>query len=175
MIIPGFSKYNIEADGVVTKVSTGVVVEPHIVRSGSSCYARVSLRSDDGHVRVYNVLTILALAYLGKPIHEGIVIAKDGNNLNATLDNVVVTTKSEIATRSWRNGSMANRRKRERCYNESSIEMVYDAMQAYGRPVTMAELSCDLQVPYNTVRYSMMALCKRLKVRKTEEGFEVIL
>lgn len=174
MIIPGFSAYNIEADGVVTRISTGAIIKPHIIKNRNSYYARVSLRSDEGHIRVYNVLSLLALTYFGKPIHEGVVVAKDGNNLNTTLDNVKCTSISELSKQRWRDGSMDMRQKRAKSYDASSIEMVYEAMKAYDRPVAMTELSYDLQVPYATVRYSMMELRNANKVRKTKDGFEVI-
>lgn len=175
MTIPGFSNYTIETNGEVTNIATGKPVKPRIVRVKNSKYMQVTLRNDCGYTRVYNVMAILALAYLGKPLHEGVVIAKDGNNLNTTLDNVVCTTQSNLTKQAWQNGALNNRHRRERCYNDDSTIMVYEAMQAYAYPVTMTTLSSDLQVPYATVRYSMTELLKERKVRKTKNGFEVIL
>lgn len=174
MIIPGFSNYDITTDGVVTHVSTGAIVKQYTVTSRSSKYARVSIKSDDGYIRAYNVMTLLALTYLGKPLHEGVVRSKDGNNLNVTLSNVEWTTQSSITAQMWRDGKISGRHVRESSYNEDSINMVYETMLAYDAPVSMAELSCELQVSYTTVRYSMTELRKRGKVRKTKGGFEVI-
>jgi len=174
MIIPGFSIYDIATNGVVTFAATGSVVKPHVVKSRNSWYKQVSLRGDDGRTRAYNVLALLALTYLDKPLNVGIVRAKDGNNLNTVLDNVVCTTQAEITLETWRSGGLKDRCRRGRCFSEDSIEMVYYTMLAYDRPTTMTELSCDLEVPYNTVRYSVEALRERNKVRKTKNGFEVI-
>lgn len=174
MIIPGFSDYSIAPNGVVTRVSTNETVRQYTVTCRNSRYARVSIKGDDGYIHACNVMALLALVYMGKPLHEGIVSAKDGNNLNTDLCNVLWTTQSEITSQRWKSGKMGNQRARERSYNEDSIAMVYEALQAYDAPVTMTELSCDLQVPYTTVRYSMLELRKRGKVRKTKDGFEVI-
>ncbi len=174
MIIPGFSEYNITPDGVVTHVTTGKVVKPRIVKNRNSWYKQVTLRGDNGYIRICNVLGLLALTYMDKPLSVGIVRAKDGNNLHAVLDNVVCTTQAEIARESWRTGGLKNRKCRDRCFNEDSMDMVYYAMLAYDRPASMVELSRDLDVPYSTVRYSMEELRKQDKVRKTKNGYEVI-
>ena len=176
MVIPGFSDYNIEKDGVVTRISTGVVVEPHIVDCKGIKYIRVSLHCSDGCMRAYNVLTLLAITYLGKRAADGLIVtAKDGNNLNAVLDNVICSTQSELIKKAWRDGKYISRTKKGRSYNDDSIEMLYDVLQAYDKPVTMTQLSSDLHVPYATIRYSMIALRDAGKVRKTDRGFEVIL
>lgn len=174
MIIPGFNKYSIDANGIVTCVATGQPVKVYVATVKNRQYAHVKITGDDGHVRVCNVLTLMAIAYLGKPLHKCLVRAKDGNNLNTRLDNVVCTTRSEVTKLSWQNGSMSDRRQRERCYDDASITMVYEAMQAYDVPVSMSELSSALQVPYGTIRYSMRELRNSGKVCKTKQGFEVI-
>lgn len=174
MIIPGFSDYDITPDGVVTRVSTNETIKHHIVTCRNSKYARVSLQGTDGVSIAYNVLALLAWTYLGKPPNKGFVMAKDGNNLNTVVDNVAYTTYAIAAAQQWKSGKMNNRRKRARSYDEDSITMVYEALLAYDTPVAMTELSYDLQVSYTTVRYSMVELRKRGKVRKTKEGFEVI-
>lgn len=174
MIIPGFSNYDITTDGVVTHVATGKVIKPHIIKVRGNVYKRVSIVDNSGHIRAHSILALLALTYLGKPLHNGIVRAKDGDNLNTVLDNVVCTMQAEIARELWRTGSLKDRRCRDHCFDEDSIEMVYNAMLAYDRPVRMTELSNDLDVAYATVRYSVETLRKRNKVRKTAGGFEVI-
>lgn len=174
MIIPGFSKYDIDTNGVVTDVATGTVVKANAVRIRNRKYMQIRLRDDDGYVSIYNVLALLALAYLGKPLHEGVATTKDGNNLNTTLDNVVWSTHSDVAKQSWKDDRLNNRRPRPRCYNEDSVAMVYEAMQAYDEPVAMTVLSGELLVPYNTIRYSMRELVNAGKVRRTKDGFEVI-
>lgn len=174
MIIPGFNKYNIETDGVVTNVTTGRVIKPVVVTVKNHKYCQIALRDNDGNVCRHNVLALLALAYLDKPLHDGVVTAKDGNNLNTTLDNVAYTTRSEVVKRAWQSGGLKNRRKRGRCYDDSSIAMVYEALQAYDTPVHMTTLSNDLAVPYATIRYSIQELCYAGKVHKTDSGFEVI-
>lgn len=174
MIIPGFSRYDITTDGVVTFVATGALVKPRIAKVRNSQYKQVLLSDDNGLTRSYNVMALLALTYLGKSLHTGIVRARDGDNLNTVLSNVVCTTQAEIIKQTWQTGKLRDRRRRGRCYSDESIEMVYEAMQAYDAPVTMSELSRSLDVPYATVRYSMAELRAANKVRKTTDGFEVI-
>ena len=174
MIIPGFSRYDITTDGVVTMTAIGKVVKPRVVKVRNSWYKQVTLVSDTGRCCAYNVLALLALVYMDKPLHVGIVRAKDGNNLNTVLDNVYCTTQAEITRETWESGGLKERRRRGRCFDEDSIEMVYYTMLAYGRPTTMSELSNDLDVPYTTIRYSVEALRKQGKVHKTKDGFEVI-
>lgn len=174
MIIPGFSGYNIEPDGVVTKVGTGEVVKRHTAYVKGNVYARVSLKNDEGITYSYNVLSLLALTFLDKPLDKGIARAKDGNNLNTTLENTMCTDQSSITKQMWQSSRMKDRRVRPASYNDDSVALVYDTMRVYDRPVTMTELSHDLLLPYTTIRYSMIMLREAKKVRKTKEGFEVI-
>lgn len=174
MIIPGFSDYDITEDGVVTKISNGKEIKQSVVaiRQAKENYKRVCLKSDKGDIRMHNVLALLAIAYLGES-NGRVARAIDGNNLNTTLSNVEWISRSDLQAESWQRGA-ATRKPRKRCYDEDSINMVYDAMSAYDMPVRMADLSADLQVPYTVVRYSMQALRDQGKVRKTSLGFEVI-
>lgn len=174
MIIPGFSNYAIDTNGVVTNIVTGRVLKTRTAKVGNNVYKQINLTDDEGNTRVYNILALLALTYLGKPLHEGVAMAKDGDNLNTTLDNVVCTTRSAVTKRVWSDGKMANKHTRSRCYDADSIAMIYEAMKAYDAPVNMTTLSVDLQVPYSTVRYSILCLRSADKVRKTDAGFEVI-
>lgn len=174
MIIPGYSAYDISEDGVVTKVSTHEVIQPYIVkRRNNISYTYIALVSNDRRLRVHNVLRLLAITYLGMPERGYVARAKDGNNLNATLSNVVWSTRRDVTKQTWEEGKMATREKRQRCYNDDSIELIYETLLAYEEPITMAELSCILQIPYTVVRYSMQELRKTHRVRKTDKGFEV--
>ena len=176
MIIPGFSNYSITKDGVVTNVHSGAVSK-HTVTSTSGGFYRytvVSIVDDSGKRRQHNVLKLLAITYLEKPQGPCTVRAKDGNNLNISLDNAVWVPYSESARRAWELGKMTDRQPRKSCVTEESINLLYDTMLLYGVPVTMSGLSRELDLPYSTVRYSMYALMKRGKARKLEEGFELI-
>lgn len=174
MIIPGFSNYDITPSGVVTQVSTGREIKSRVVKIRNSWYKQISLRDDDGYMCVYNLMTIIALAFMNKPLHEGVVRAKDGDNLNISVDNIVCTTQAAVAKQLWKDGKYENRTKRNRCYNNYSARLVYDVMRVYEKPVTIAELSNDLDMAYSTVRYSVYWLVRAGKVRKTTRGFEVI-
>lgn len=174
MIIPGFKNYDITTNGVVTFASTGRVIKPHIAKVKNSVYKQVRLVDTDGNIKSYNIMTLLAVTYLNKPLSVGIARAKDGNNLNTVLDNVYWTTQAEVAKQTWQNGGLKNRRRRGRCYDDESIALLYDTMQLYTEPVPMTELSTALELPYSTVRYSMTELLRAGKVRKSKSGFEVI-
>ena len=174
MIIPGFSKYDITEDGVVTEIEVNRIVEPSIVDIKTNVYKRVCLKSDDGKVRMHSVLGLLALTYIGKAPYNHVATAIDGDNLNTHVSNVHYIPRSSVVKGAWDAGKMDGRAKRKRCYGPFSVEMLYDAMQAYDGPVTMATLSADLQVTYSTIRYSMLELVESKKVRKTTKGFEVI-
>lgn len=177
MIIPGFSKYNIEEDGTVRHVATGVPVSPYVVRAkGLYTYKRVALIGDDGSRHVYNLIRLLALAFLDKPEGRCVACPKDGDNLNTVLSNVEWVQCSTKVTKAWRENKMANRRPRtSKCCNEDSIAMIYEAAKACGGPISYTDLSYELDVPYSTVRYSGLALIQRGMAKMTKAGFEVIV
>lgn len=156
MVIPGFTSYDIKENGEVTKVATGEVVKPYNVNSNSFYkYVRVSLVGDDGKRHSCNVIRLLAITYLGTPEEACLARAIDGNPLNAVLSNVTWEPYSRITKKSWDNGAYAKRkRKANNCCNEASIEMVLNALEQLSDPVTNAELSELLGVPYSTARYT---------------------
>jgi hypothetical protein len=174
MIIPGFTDYDISEDGIVTKVSTGKVVKPNIVRLGMYAYKNVRIVDDSGLGRAKNVMRLLAMTYLPKPDAHSMARAKDGDNTNTILSNVEWVPYCDRAKEHWRNGKMAERRARRSSVTEDLIDLVYDTMCLYDKPVTMTSLSNELEMPYSAVRYSMIALVQRGKARKLREGFEAI-
>ena len=175
MIIPGFSNYDITEDGIVTNLSTNRVVRPYIARIGNGKeYLRVTVTDDEGNKGGHSVIRLLALTYLVPPCHNAVVRAKDGNNLNATLENTEWVARGTLVGNAWNDGKFDNRCKRRNvCCSAASVDMLYGAMQAYDKPVSMTELSYDIQVPYSIVRYSMYALIDRGLARKTKDGFEL--
>ena len=174
MIIPGFTRYDITEYGVVTDLVKNRVITQGTVRVGNSFYKRVSLKNDLGHNKLCNVMSLLALTFIGEAPRNYTVFAIDGDNLNTVATNVAYKPRSSIAKELWDSGKMANRASRQRCYNDFSKEMLYEALLAYDEPVTMSELCSVLQVTYSTIRYSMLELVESKKVRKTTKGFEVI-
>lgn len=175
MIIPGFTKYDLSTDGVVTKIATGKIIKPQIMRVRSHVYKVVYLHDDaDNAIHACSVMRLLALTYIGEPEVSSVAKAIDGDNLNTVVDNVAWVPYANHVKESWDAGKMAHRTPRQSACSADAIAMVRETMKAYDRPVSMAELSAELQVPYAIVRYAMLALRERGIARKTKEGFEVI-
>lgn len=173
MIIPGYSRYDISEDGIITEIKTGRTVPQRICTTKGKKYMRVSLVDDDNSGRTPNVIRLLALAYLKMPDEYAVASAKDGNNLNTVVDNVEWLTRSEAMQKAWSVGAVNRRPRESYCCTEASKQLIYDTLLAYDAPVTMMELSSELQVPYSVVRYSIAALIRNNSVRKTENGYEV--
>ena len=173
MIIPGFSRYDISEDGIITEVRTGRVIPQRICTTRGKRYKRASLNADDNSSMTPNVLRLLALAYLKMPDASAVASAKDGNNLNTVVDNVEWLSRSEAMEKAWSVGAIKRRPRESYCCTEESKQLIYDTLLAYDKPVTMMELSSELQVPYSVVRYSMAALLRNNSVRKTIDGYEV--
>ena len=174
MIIPGFDNYDITEDGVVTKVDTGKVLNRylHTLPSGKQYYHVSLVRSGYGEVAVpYNVLRLLALTYLPPRPASDVACAKDGNNLNTVVSNVEWRDRSKVSRESA--SPVRSKRKSMHC-NEVSKATLLFAMEALDEPLTMTELAIALEVPYSTIRYSMAALIKENKVKKTIRGYEVV-
>lgn len=173
MIIPGFEKYDIAENGVVTNIKTGKAVKPYICTTDSGKqYLHVSLSSKDFSTAApHNVLRLLAITYLQPVPKHGIAVAKDGNNLNAVLSNVEWRDRAYQA-RVSRRPDMKHKTSKH-CTPETK-QRLYDAMKALEEPLRMSELARILEVPYSTVRYSMKALIADDKVKMTEYGYEVI-
>ena len=174
MISPGFSKYNIEPDGTITRIDNGRVIKHSVANIRGYTYVRAVLQSDAGKYACHGVLNLLAITFLGKTTGSVCAMPKDGNALNVILDNVELVGRSELAKRSHASGKPSGRRKDQSRHNPEQVRIVYNVMNSYGRPFTMAELSDKLQIPYSRIRYVMNELRNRGRVRKTKEGFEVI-
>ena len=175
MTIPGFSNYDITEDGIVTDLATGkeIIATASTVKGGHT-YLRVTLVDDAGNRRMHSVLRLLALAFLEKPDDTAYAAAIDGNNLNAVLSNVKWRTRKELVADLWKRGLIHRRPRKASCCTDESTEMLYDALCAYDKPVTMVELSSQLCVQYSVIRYSMQRLLDAKKARKTIDGYEVI-
>ncbi len=167
MIIPGFSAYDITEDGVVTHVASGNVMKTHTVTYKVYYrYIRVRLAGDDGNIYACNILRLLALAYLGKPSVPSMARAKDGDNLNTSLSNVEWVPYAKGTLDAWERGKYEDRKpKVNKCCNEDTIELVLNTLEQLKSPVTTAELSRMLDVPYSTARYTIKALVTSGKVK----------
>lgn len=173
MIIPGFDKYDITEDGVVTKIDTGKILKPYVYASHKGTkYMHVSLVDpNSGLTGTYSVIRLLAITYLApRPPHH-VACAKDGNNLNAVLSNVEWRDRAVVA----RMSSNPNRKKRRSMHcNEETKAMVLGALKSLDKCITASELAIVLEVPYSTARYSILELLKENKVKKTTKGYEVV-
>lgn len=174
MIIPGYSRYDITEDGVVTDLAKDKVLKQYISTPHGYPYKQVSVVDDEGTRRVISVLRLLALAYLPKPDCACMARAKDCDNTNTVLSNVEWVPCGERVQLVWKYGKMAARKKKEKCYSEQSIALVYDTLKELNEPTSVAALSRMLDVPYSTVRYSVYALIDRGRVHRTEDGVEVL-
>lgn len=170
MIIPGYSAYDISTDGVVTHLPTGKVLR-HLMHTdkNGTVHARVTLANDRGQYRVHNVIRLLALAYLPLPNSTDVACPKDGDYANITVDNVVWCNRSDVALK------YANPVKRpsRHCTPETRA-LLLNALEGFDRPVSVTELSCTLEVPYGTARYTIDALVKEGLVTKTKEGCALV-
>ena len=174
MIIPGFSAYDITEDGVVTHVASGKIIQHYVNTSnGFYKYAKVGIRGDDGKQHTCNVLRLLAITFLEVPEVPCVVRAKDGDNLNTTLQNVEWASYSAGPTNAWKNGSYSNRKpKKRKCCTKESIAYVLNTLEQLTYPVTTAEISRMLDIPYSTARYTIMALVESGKVKYIDrKGF----
>ena len=172
MIIPGYSRYDITKDGVVTEISTGKVINAHIVHVNTGyTYRRVFITDDCGVKKQVPVIKLLAIAYLGVPERPSIARTKDGDNTNTVLDNVEwVPRRSHSCVQSRRN----TRRRKKTCYDENSIALVHETLKELGEPRSVAALSRILDLPYSIVRYSVYALIERGIVHRVVDGVEVL-
>lgn len=177
MVIPGLSRYDILEDGRVIELLTGNEIKSTIsVNASGNKYRRVCLKKDDDTRRLFSVLLLVAIAYLplpdgstyGDPYPDTYYVAHalDGDNTNTTVTNAEWISRSEL--------SRKHARARRKSVSEASKAMIMDTMSQYDVPVHMTELSYTLQVPYSLIRYSILELIAEGKVRKTNEGFEVI-
>ena len=173
MNIPGYDKYDITEDGVVTRIDSGRVLRPYInVLPNGKKYRHVSLISNDSDIAVpHNVMRLLAITYLPPRPKNYIACAKDGNSLNTVVTNVEWCDRASVA-RKYNN---PNRKKRtsSHCTIETT-ERLREAMLALDETMSMTTLANILEVPYSTVRYSMQALIKGGKAKNTTRGYEVI-
>jgi len=175
MIIPGFSRYDISEIGEITDLKQKKLIRNrHALINNKDMYSVVRIRDDDGMWCTVNVIRLLALAYCGEPARRSIACAKDGDFTNTVASNVMWQTRAERTRRTWEEGMHYGKKQKSRCCSAESIEMVRAALEAYDDPVSMTQLSYDLQVPYGVVRYSMDALRKSGAVIKVEGGFEVV-
>lgn len=171
MIIPGYSKYDITEDGIVTVASTGKVLAQNIKATSTGyTYKRVTIVDDSGYKKQVSVIKLLAIAFLGIPDCPSYARTKDGDNTNAVLSNVLW-----VPCGGYDRGCAmrAPRRKKPICYDENSIALVYDTLKELDRPVYVAALSRLLELPYSTVRYSVYALIERGYARRTSQGVVV--
>ena len=175
MIIPGFSDYDISVDGLITRLSKNREVRHTVITvNGGYKYKTVVIVDDNGMHHTCNVIRLLALTYLPAPEERSVARAKDGDNTNTVLSNVEWVAYSAVTKRRWKSGKMDNRRKRQSSVTEDFIDLLYDTLCLYDEPVTVAELSNALEVPYTTTRYAMVALRRRGKALKVTKGFEAI-
>ena len=175
MIIPGFSRYDITEDGIVTNVKNGRVLKHRIqTLNGKHKYAMVCLTLDNGEQRSYSVLRLLAMTYLEMPSKHARAVAKDKDYTNTKLSNVEWLEPSTVAKCLWDDGKIVRKPRTTKCCSEESCTMLYETLQLHNEPVSMTYLSDLLQVPYSVVRYSMQALIWSGKAHKTKHGFEVI-
>lgn len=174
MIIPGFTKYDISEDGVVTKVDSDSVIEPYKVRLGDYTYVYARLVDDSGICHNQNIIRLLAIAYLQKPGVPCMARAKDGDNTNTVLSNVEWVPYADSVKKAWDSGKMSHRRPRQNSVTEEFISLLYDTLCLYDTPITVTALSNELEMPYSTVRYAMIALIQRGKAIKHKKGFEAI-
>lgn len=172
MIIPGYSNYDISESGVVTYLPTGKVIKHRKTRiKGYYSYVTVPLVADDGKHRMCNVMRLLALTYLEKPEALCTAKPKDGDSTNLALSNIEWVPYTEASKKAWARGKMACRTPRKSSVTPEFIRLLYETMQLFDEPVTMATLSRELDVPYSTVRYSTYALINRGKAEKRKGGF----
>lgn len=174
MIIPGFNNYDITEDGIVTRVDTGKVLKRYLytLPSGKQYYHVSLIRDDYNEVAVpHSIMRLLALTYLPPRPANYVACAKDGNNLNTVVSNVEWRDRADVS----RVHMKVDRKKRTsmHCNEETKATLLF-AMKALDEPLTMTELAVTLEVPYSTIRYSMAALIKEHKVKKTIRGYEVI-
>ena len=175
MVIPGFAKYDISEDGVVTDINHGKVVEPVLSHAkGNHYYMRVTLTDDKGRRRMHNIIRLLAITYLECPSGSAQAIAIDGDNRNTHLSNVMWRTRSDASSALWAAGQIHRKPRKNNCCTTETTNMLYDALCAFDEPVSMVDLSIQLQVPYSLVRYSMQYLILNGKAKKTTQGYEVI-
>lgn len=160
MKIPGFSSYDITPDGVVTCINTGRVIPAYITATANGYYKykRVYIVDDSGNKRTCAILHLLALAFLEKPNCACVAKPKDGNTLNACLENAEWVPCCKVTQAAWANGKFKDRKKRSTACSKESIELLLNTLQQFDAPISMLQLSELLCVPYSTVRYSMYYL-----------------
>lgn len=172
MIIPGFSKYDITEDGIVTEAATGRVLTQHTKTIKSEyVYKRVAIVDDAGCKKQISVIKLMAITYLGIPQQPSVARAKDGDASNTVLANVEWVPCGSYSY--WINVP-PSRRKRKACYDSASIELVYDTLKELGEPISVSALSRLLDVPYSTVRYSVYALIEHERAKRTSCGVEAL-
>lgn len=174
MVIPGFSKYDITKQGVVTHVDTGIEVKRYRTTSSRGYhYIRVGLIGDDGKRHTCNVLRLLALTYLDQPDVQCTARAKDGDNLNVSLNNVEWVPYAQSTKDAWNSGRLGKRKPRKITCTEELISDVLNVIQQKG-PVSAATISYELDVPYTRVRYATYTLKQRGLIKRSKEGLELV-
>lgn len=169
MIIPGYSKYDISEDGVITKIATGRVLQHRTVRINTGyIYKRAYLVDDYGCKKQVSVVKLLAITYLGTPDRPSVARVKDGDSTNTVLSNVEWVACN-------RHLQVPTRRRRKSCYDDNSIALVYDTLKELDEPISVAALSRLLELPYSIVRYSVYILIDRGRIQRTRGGVEVLM
>lgn len=166
MNIPGFSRYEIDADGRVTRKSTGEELKRY-----KSKYSLVYIYSDARKKKIQIGVHILqALANHGER-EEGMVASfVDGNRNNLHASNIIWTDRSTLGEKSYTKRAP----RRNNVNTPETREMVLEALCLESRPVPMSELACILQVPYSVVRYSMYHLIADGKAKAVQGGYVAI-
>lgn len=168
MKIPSFPLYDVSEDGVVTHIDSGRTMKPHM----SNGRQLITLMGPDRKYHGVTLLSVLAEAFVGpRPNKHYVAVAKDGDKMHATADNVVWRTRHDIGQEAY---NRTQRHREATCFNKDSIDMVLNTLEQFDRPAPMTELSYLLQVPYVTVRYSILRLIEAGKVQKLDSGYEVI-
>ena len=174
MVIPGYSRYDITEDGVVTEIATGKEIKRH---DGDWRYIWVSVIPDGDRVRRQtNLHVLLALTFLGPRPDGHVVRFLDHNPRNITLSNIKWATRGEVrnnASNVDANGSIVGNRvpKANKACSPENTQLIYETLEILDRPVSMLELSDMLQLPYSAVRYSMYALMAMGKAAATKGGY----
>ena len=164
MIIPGFSSYDIDENGVITNIQTGAVLK----NNTSLKYVTIRITDDNGRRCTRTVHSLVADAFGVKAGPTDVIAFKDGDTRNVALSNLESISRSDLAKRNY---NKSQKKRPNKCNTPDSRELIVDAMSVMDRPVTMCYLAGVLCVPYSTVRYSLKQLIEDGVVEQLPRGY----
>lgn len=152
-VVPGWDHYMVSEQGEVARTDTGLIRKPWIPKVAKNCPAvSPCIRlTQDGRTRVFRLLRLVAITFIGPPPFEGAEAAHlDGNALNCAVSNAAWKTKAENERDKIRHGTSNRGTRQHKCrFSEEDVRQIKKRLASGERWSKVADSLC---VPRPTIR-----------------------